>query len=809
MKRTKTKLISSIVTLLVCFAMLVGSTFAWFTDSASTGVNRIQAGNLDIKVEYLSDLANNTWTEVDVNKKLFNDNALWEPGYAEVAYLKITNAGNLHLKYKLSVNVNNEVTGTSVNGTEIKLSEILKFGKVISNSLTTYSKDSTGREQAISAVSGNETSLTAYSNENLDLVPGASEYVTLVVYMPSTVGNEANYRGETVPSIKLGLDVVATQTSYENDSFDNQYDKDSLYPILAPVMNSTVSVSYSTVPTNDITITGDKATTTVPSNTSMTGVTLTENGKLERVLNTTASTADSVTYDIGFKYIVGEVSNPVHEFSEVLKTTITLSTGLKDVVVTHAGTPMSTENPGEDQTYQYIPSTGVLTIWSSTYSKYEISYKTDHEVAVDGQGMTLASFRDSVNAGNAYTGKVVTLVNNVSLTGTDWTPIGTQDRPFSGTIKGNNKEISGLNNCLIKYATGNINIDDLNIEINFNDDTADFVGGLIGVYDTNNSTNINAEVLINNVDATGSIIAKDKAGGIIGSTYNSSVGNGNDIDFKLIDCTNSATVTAKRAGGLIGTSAAYLKGDKGNNNFKITIDGCENTAAISSPTDSSNYRAGGFIGYCGGYGNYVFNSIKNSGTDCLIGISRIGSTPRVVNNQGLIKDECASVLATDDYDYYYGSVAEDITMRLWKWHGLLEQTQGSKDSSYKYVNLDSMLKNDEWRFTIDGKHYKFASSAVHIRGVEDGVEQTSHVAINSDPNTYAIDGISVEYVENKSMNISGTVQNWTGWMAKIGEGTYNFDPKDYIPHNERPNYTITENENGTWTVVEKTAKSGS
>ena len=111
-----------------------------------------------------------------------------------------------------------------------------------------------------------------------------------------------------------------------------------------------------------------------------------------------------------------------------------------------------------------------------------------------------------------------------------------------------------------------------------------------------------------------------------------------------------------------------------------------------------------------------------------------------------------------------------------------------------------MLRNDAWRFTIDGKHYKFASGAVHIRGVEDGVEQTSHVAIVSDPNTYVIDGISVKYVENKSMNISGTVQNWTGWMAKIGAGTYSFDPKDYIPHNERANYTITKNENGTWTV---------
>lgn len=389
----------------------------------------------------------------------------------------------------------------------------------------------------------------------------------------------------------------------------------------------------------------------------------------------------------------------------------------------------------------------------------------------------------------------------------NWTDsIGMEDKPFSGTIIGNGNKISGLKNCLIKYATGNVYVDGLELDVNINSSTESFVGGLIGVYDTKNVTNMSASVLIKNVTITGSIVAKDKAGGIIGSTYNSSVGNGNDIDFKLIDCTNSATVTAERAGGLIGTSCAYLRGDNDDNkyhNFKLTIDGCENTAAISSPTDSGNYRAGGFIGYCGGYGNYVFNSIKNSGTDCLIGISRIGSTARDVNNQGLIKDEYAIVLATDDYDYYYGSDADSITMRLWKWHSSLEQTQGSKDSSYKYVNPESMLRNDEWRFTIDGKHYKFASGAVHIRGVEDGVEQTSHVAINSDPNTYVIDGISVEYVENKSMDISGTVQNWTGWMAKIGAGTYKFDPTDYIPHNNRGSYTITDNNNGTWTVTAK------
>ena len=773
-KSTKRALLTSALAILMCVAMLIGTTFAWFTDTASTAVNKIQAGTLNVALEMYD---GTTWVDAEGKTLQFKVNGqipaegtqiLWEPGCTyELPKLRVVNNGNLALKYKIHI--------TGING-DAKLNEVI---------------DWTINDAAINL-----------TEEHLSAGQKGAAF-TIKGHMQATAGNE--YQGLTIDGI--GITVIATQDTVEFDSIDDQYDKDALYPVLAPVLNNTDSIEYASAPTTEKTIENDKAVSKIPASTAIyenasdaTPITLAAGGELQRVLKTTDSSADSVTYDIGYNYVNGRSTTEVHKFSEVVENIIQLSTGLKEVKATHNGTAMTEATTKADGTYSYDAATGKLYIYSSTYSSYTISYKSAHEVAVDGQGMTLAAFRDSVNAGNTYTGKVVTLVNNVSLADTDWTPIGTQDRPFSGTIKGNNKKISGLNNCLIKYATGNINIDDLNIKINFNDNTADFVGGLIGVYDTKNSTNITAEVLINNVDVTGSIVAKDKAGGIIGSTYNSSVGNGNDIDFKLIGCTNSATVTAKRAGGLIGTSCAYLRGDSGNIDFKLTIDGCENTAAVSSPTDSGNYRAGGFIGYCGGYGNYVFNSIKNSGTDCLIGISRIGSTPRVVNNQGLIKDEYASVLATDDYDYYYGSDAVSITMRLWKWHSSLEQTQGSKDSSYKYVKPESMLKNDEWRFTIDGKHYKFASSAVHIRGVEDGVEQTSHVAIVSDPNTYVIDGISVEYVENKSMNISGTVQNWTGWMAKIGAGTYSFDPKDYIPHNERANYTITKNENGTWTV---------
>ena len=88
---TKRSLLASVFALVLCVAMLVGSTFAWFTDTATSGVNKIQSGKLDVKLSYLTD--NNEWKEVTKDTKLFKDGALWEPGHTEVAYLKVQNAG--------------------------------------------------------------------------------------------------------------------------------------------------------------------------------------------------------------------------------------------------------------------------------------------------------------------------------------------------------------------------------------------------------------------------------------------------------------------------------------------------------------------------------------------------------------------------------------------------------------------------------------------------------------------------------------------------------------------------------------------
>ena len=237
MKHTKHKLLSSIATLFVCLAMFIGSTYAWFTDSASTGVNKIQAGDLDIVLEYY-DSSTTSWKEVNDTTKLFDDNALWEPGHTEVAYLHIKNAGTLDLKYKMNVNIPSETGSINQKGDPFKLSDFLVFGKISMASATSfYTKDADGRADA-RADAGTTMGLSSWTEAgNLYAAPAPSgsvneEYVALVIYMPETVGNVANHKkGTAAPSIQLGVNIVATQLNSESDSYGNDYDKDATtYP---------------------------------------------------------------------------------------------------------------------------------------------------------------------------------------------------------------------------------------------------------------------------------------------------------------------------------------------------------------------------------------------------------------------------------------------------------------------------------------------------------------------------------------------------------------------------------------------------
>lgn len=240
-KSTKRALLTSVLALLMCVTMLVGATFAWFTDTASTGINKIQAGNLDLEVEYRT-TADGEWKILDKATDLFGaEGTLFEPGHTRVVELKIANAGNLALKYKIGMNVVSETAGTNKDSKPYKLSEYLKVATTGIQQYPAEGGIAEAMEWAIfqpgmgSMWKSHDFAnfyLEYASNGNVHaLQPGDARILGIKVYMPEFVGNEANAKTPAdAASINFGLHVVATQYTTERDSFDNKYDKDATYP---------------------------------------------------------------------------------------------------------------------------------------------------------------------------------------------------------------------------------------------------------------------------------------------------------------------------------------------------------------------------------------------------------------------------------------------------------------------------------------------------------------------------------------------------------------------------------------------------
>ncbi len=246
-KSTKRALLLSALSLLMCVSMLIGSTYAWFTDSVTSGSNVIKSGNLDLVVEYTLD--GKTWNNLDGADDLFKK-GLWEPGHTEVVALRVKNNGSLALKYVANMNILKEVVGETKDGAKIVLSDILTVSTLVQQAnddwgigditlaLAFGGENKVGYEYTSSFKSGNVL------REDVELAPGIEHYLIVKVDMDETVGNEANHNGVNIPSIEFGINVLATQFTYESDSFGNNYDKDATYPELPDTWDGTTVTSW-------------------------------------------------------------------------------------------------------------------------------------------------------------------------------------------------------------------------------------------------------------------------------------------------------------------------------------------------------------------------------------------------------------------------------------------------------------------------------------------------------------------------------------------------------------------------------------
>ena len=270
MSKTKKSLVLSCLSMLLCVSMLIGSTFAWFTDSASTGVNKIQAGNLAIDLIHVKNGENISIKEHPDH--LIFDYDKWEPGYTAVETLRIVNKGNLALQFRLDALADGATAGPAGE----KLADVIDVYVYVGNDVPTTTSVADMTEEN-GWYKGPSLSLVLAAPDGMSygllLPPGAtskegelvgSVQMTYALHMQESAGNA--YQGLSLGDLRFTL--RATQYEYESDSFNNTYDENATYPAVDQTELSTllnggkvVTLAKDIAPTETITVSGNVKST--------------------------------------------------------------------------------------------------------------------------------------------------------------------------------------------------------------------------------------------------------------------------------------------------------------------------------------------------------------------------------------------------------------------------------------------------------------------------------------------------------------------------------------------------------------------
>ena len=539
-KSTKRALLGSVMAMVLCLAMLVGATFAWFTDTASTGVNKIQAGNLDVVLEMQN--ADGKWVSAEGKTLDFvkaadakGEAILWEPGCTyELPALRIRNNGNLALKYQVII--------TGINGSA-KLNTVIDW---------TIGDVAMGAEQHLAA--------------------GESNAFTIKGHMKESAGNE--YMNESIDGI--AITVVATQDTLESDSFDKDYDADAEYPVVA----------VGDVNTNGDTVLKDKEEdhtiqVTVPAGALDEGV---QSLKLEVVKSATpagvkvASTESSQSYEVTMK---DQSGNAVSTNGTLMTVEMNVGKNRTALKLYHDGEKMTKDNgtlTDAADHYVYDAATGYVTMKVSHFSPFTAvfarDYWTDH--AADGYAtpvdtankvVTVASAeelalfaKEVTDDGKNYSGYTLNLANDVDLGEYLWKPINGYNRLSGIVVNGNghtirNMKVRGCTNSRV-YGAG-------------------FIGDINGAVTVKDIAFDGADVFF--VNYAKPQFAGNVGGIVLGYTYGTTL-------FENVSVTNSSIWGFGKIGILLGMGA-----DPG---VKVTFKDC----VSKNNTIHAAYDMGGLAG---------------------------------------------------------------------------------------------------------------------------------------------------------------------------------------------------------------------
>lgn len=454
-KSTKRALLLSALALLLCVSMLVGSTFAWFTDSVTSAGNKIVAGTLDVDLY----LWNGTQYAEITNESApifgagglaqnVNGDTLWEPGKTQVAYLMIKNAGNLALKYSVAldvVNVKNDLY------------------KVMKYAITPDAKDGTGVSPWTTGKSV-QTGSQVVTTTDGEMLPNSEHYFALSIHMDETAGNEYQ-----AGQVNFDLKVLATQLTAEEDSFNNQYDKDATMP-------STGSAKVPAGRQDDIRIPAGNVAVTVPKeadagnyvvNVSNKAVTTDDEGK-------STFSADIDLLKDGVKV----------ESNNNVKYTVKIDVGTGKSIdeVLHKGEKIT------NYTYDCY-GTGIISFEVSSFSPFTVEmhqYDEDVPVVYIYSLDDFTAFGKAVNANTTYGGFAVANNNDVrvelmadidmtdapDIQGGEFSIGNGNNLQFTGTFDGNGHTISNYhiegswtyNVSLFRTTSGNFTMLDVTFD---------------------------------------------------------------------------------------------------------------------------------------------------------------------------------------------------------------------------------------------------------------------------------------------------------------------------------------------------------
>ena len=546
-KSTKRALLGSVMAMVLCLAMLIGATFAWFTDTASTGVNKIQAGNLDVALE-MKDAAGQ-WVSaegktLDFVKAAAGEQVLWEPGCTyTLPELRVVNNGNLALKYKVAI--------SGIQG-DAELNNVIDLTMTLD-----------GAAYAL----GEEHHLAAKNGETVD-----ADVLTISGKMQESAGND--YMNKSIDGI--AITVVATQDTVESDSFDKDYDADAEYPVVA----------VANVNTNGDTVLKDKEEdhtiqVTVPAGALDEGV---QSLKLEVVKSATpagvkvASTESSQSYEVTMK---DQSGNAVSTNGTLMTVEMNVGKNRTALKLYHEGEKMTNDSgtlTDAADHYVYDAATGYVTMKVSHFSPFTAvfarDYWTDHaadgyatpvdtanKVVTVSSAEELALFAKEVtDDGKNYSGYTLNLANDVDLGEYLWKPINGYKRLSGIVVNGNghtvrNMKVRGCTNSSL-YGAG-------------------FIGDINGAVTVKDIAFDGADVFFVN-DAKPQC-AGNVGGVVLGYTYGTTL-------FENVSVTNSSIWGFGKIGILLGMGA-----DPG---VKVTFKDC----VSKNNTIHAAYDMGGLAG---------------------------------------------------------------------------------------------------------------------------------------------------------------------------------------------------------------------